>query len=340
MACRIITSDLHLNDTQRDADRWKLFPWLRDQVRKRQLAARSQSSVSLLILGDLTDAKDRHPATLVNRVVGELASLALMCPTTVLLGNHDCVDRASPFFAFISMIPNLRFIVRPTYEDGVALLPNTREEGLRSAWSRDELARAEYVFCHQTFEGALAENGTRLHGVDPAVFDCTDASVYSGDVHMPQKVKGTSIEYVGAPYRVHFGDAYRGRVLLLTNGEASNLYFPARRRELVDCQMLEQVRRLDYEMGSQVKVRVHLRRADLPTWPELRQSIRDLAEKRGWELLGPELVMRSESNRIDTYQPEQVSSDPRDEVVAHARAKKLGDDMRDAGLAFLKEAQQ
>ena len=111
----IITSDLHLTDRARDEYRWELFPWLIELVEE-------TGSDEVLILGDLTDAKNNHSAELVNRMVKELTNLP--AHVYVLKGNHDYVDPDQPFFGFLNEIPGVRFVTHPE------MLPCLQELGL------------------------------------------------------------------------------------------------------------------------------------------------------------------------------------------------------------------
>ena len=60
--------DTHFTDNQRDAYRFGIFDWIVKQQRDKPVAA-------TFFAGDLCDAKDRHSATLVNRVVAGLTKL-------------------------------------------------------------------------------------------------------------------------------------------------------------------------------------------------------------------------------------------------------------------------
>jgi hypothetical protein len=89
------------------------------------------------------------------------------------------------------------------------------------------------VFAHATFDGAISETGYQLTGVDPNIVREARATVISGDVHKPQTMANGHIEYVGAPYHIHFGDNYDPRVMLIkyeTMDSRGNLYYPAPRK--------------------------------------------------------------------------------------------------------------
>ena len=336
----LITSDLHLTDASRDEYRWGLFPWIREQIAKYNVD-------EVFVCGDLTDAKDRHSSLLVNRFVDEFSSLAKIAKVYLIRGNHDYISEQYPFFMFMRMLAGwstengLDFIREPTKiktkNGNVLMLPNTKN--YEEEWSGISLAACDYILCHQTFDGAKAENGQALNGIPPLFFKGFKGQVISGDVHVPQRIS-KNIEYVGAPYRVHFGDSFTPRVLLLRSGVASDLYFPTRSRELLECRTLRDVQRHNYPDGTQVKVRASLRRSEYPEWPKLRREIAALAKERDWDLCGGIELVALKSKDRDVEREDAVSSrSPEDALAVYADAKKLSKDVRAAGVELLKEAQ-
>src|SRR6185369_7805029 len=100
----LILADTHFSDRAQDAHRFGLFNWLLRQQQRHSVDA-------TFILGDITERKDNHSATLVNRIVEGLTQLTP--PVYVLMGNHDFIDPTSPYFKFISNIPGLKFVTQP-----------------------------------------------------------------------------------------------------------------------------------------------------------------------------------------------------------------------------------
>lgn len=299
----LITADIHLNDNQREAHRWGLLPWLGEQAIKYHVNY-------LFILGDLTDAKDRHSAVLVNRMVDGFSRLLDRMQIFILKGNHDYIDPQWPFFDFIRHVEGISFFHKPVGDNlriagnrvPVLFLPSPKDweqewnsalEQVDNPLNSDE--EFEYIFTHATFEGALSENGTHLHGISPSIFSRTKAKIWSGDIHTPQWI--SPVEYVGAPYHTRFGDHYEPRVVLIDEkGKAIDLHYPCPKKyvfvvgNLAD--LKKQAKALVRE--DQMKVRVKLRRSDYSEWPALRQEIRDYAEQRELLLVGPELQALTE----------------------------------------------
>lgn len=356
----LVSADLHFTDNPRDAHRWDLLPWLAKQAQKHKAEA-------VLLLGDLTDAKDKHSAALTNRMVRGLTELADVVQVIIIRGNHDYIDENEPFFGFMDEVSRdtggrIRFLTKPTIiklrSMGECLfLPNTRnyEQDWYEPAHPDVAAwgpGTRYIFTHQTYDGCLTENGTKLEGIPPSVFAKFKGQVWSGDIHKPQQV-AKNIWYVGAPYRCRFGDDYTPRVVLLNNdGTHKDLHFPTKNKVLVklyNMDLAECVRMghkwglQELYEGDQVKVRVELPRAQYGEWPALRAKIVEQAAAMGLELTGPELVALAE----DAPKPgkeakrggQQAQTGPRGAVAAYARQKGASDSLRAAGLAMLAQAQ-
>lgn len=181
---------------------------------------------AFVILGDITEEKDRHSARLVNMVVQELSDIAAVVPTLILMGNHDYINEGHPFFAFVKHIPNIEWvgevtngsalksqIFRSIFHDCL-LLPHTRN--YERDWSDDinhiGFEGYRFIFAHNTFNGAAVGFGRKLEGIPLDIFP-KKARVIVGDIHVPQTLG--PVTYVGAPYTVNFGDDYNPRLLML-----------------------------------------------------------------------------------------------------------------------------
>lgn len=334
----LITADVHMNGRERDEHRWELWGWLLDQVRALKID-------TLLVLGDLTDAKDRHDAVLVNRLADALAKLADECRVVVLMGNHDHVDPSWPFFDFLrhtgmSYISSPRkdvLKIADTAGSDCLLLPSTTD--YKKAWATYENVWNEfdYIFCHQTFTGAMTETGTKLNGVPTNVFEGFKGKVWSGDIHVPQRL-GQHIEYVGSPYRVRFGDAFTPRVVHIDRkGKATGLTFPTINLVLADIHNMHDLEKVKARKYDQVKVRVRLPRSEYPDWPKLRKDIMVYAASRDWGLYGPSLVALEEGPTRNRAATEAGHVDPLKRVGDYAKAKAMPADAASAGAAIIKK---
>lgn len=340
----LITSDTHFTNAPRDEHRWGLFSWLRKMARKHDID-------NLFLLGDLTDAKDRHPSVLVNRITDEVEETTKECDVVLLRANHDCIDENHPFFRFLSKM-KVRYINKPTEfaigpDKQVALfLPNTRN--YQQDWqSLDHLGMlvggditrgCDYIFCHQTFDGSLAENGSELRGIPPSFFKGFKGQVISGDVHVPQKVN-KQITHVGSPYRVHFGDTFTPRVLLLKNGKFTDLHFPCISREVITIRDVKHLDEgADFPENTQVKIRVKLKRAEYPDWPNIRKEVLRVAKQKGWEVCGLELIELATRVREHEIDVEEFRT-PEIVVRDFSKARKLAKELEETGVTFVQEAE-
>lgn len=289
----IVTSDLHLTDNPMDEYRWDLFPWLARMAKK-------HGAQQINILGDVTDAKDRHSSALVNRVVGSFEKLTAVAPVIVLKGNHDYIDEGEPFFQFMNAVGQghmVSFVTEPMIQAHELYLPHTRDHEV--AWAGIDFSKFKLIYTHQTYDGCSTENGTRMRGILPSVFGKGKAPIYSGDIHVPQNI-GKRIKYVGSPYRIRFGDSFTPRVLLIRDdGSTRNLHFPCTNKHLVEldgnssdivASFAKALRDMGVFEDDQLKLRVRVPRERYPEWPQMRRVLRKEAALWGLVLRGPELA--------------------------------------------------
>lgn len=349
----IATADTHFTDLPADEHRWGLFPWLAQQA--------SRHGAGMIVLaGDVTQNKNNHSAKLTNRLVANLRLLAAQCPVWVLRGNHDYIDENEPFFGFVDKFKHINFITKPTpvTEEGadgrhIFLLPNTRN--YQEAWKDLRFNDYALIFCHQTFDGSKSETGFELTGIPPSVFFKTKAQVYSGDVHVPQKVS-KNITSIGAPYRVRYGDTFDPRVLLIRDdGSTKDLHFPTKNKLTVDLLGGKNVgptpladhfdgqksAPFNINVGDQVKVRVHMPRSAYPEWPDLRRKIISEAQEMGLELAGPELVAIPEAPAKGKKAPSGANKAPQaatpmEVLAAYAEREALPGAITKAGEKLLR----
>jgi hypothetical protein len=260
------------------------------------------------------------------------------------MGNHDFVDRATPFFRFLSRIKNLRMILEPETHELVIgkrgakclFLPCTRHYQRDWAPWFDKLKTFDFIFCHQTFGGALAENGVALDGIPISLFDGIDARVFSGDVHVPQAIG--SVTYVGAPYRIKFGDRYQGRVIHIDKrGAAHDLHYPCANRHLVEGSTAHVMKTMAaLPEGDQVKIVVALPRSEYVSWPAIKDDIMKGCQLRKLDVCGIALKADGADGhaKIARRVPPKT---PSELVDRYAQQHALPDDVRGIGQALLKE---
>lgn len=326
----LLASDLHLTANPRDEYRWTLFDFLEDQCRAEEVK-------TLCLLGDLTDAKDYHSSTLTNRVVAQVVRMRTVVPEImILLGNHDYLRAGSAYFEFLNHIQGVRFIVKP-YEDlmtdgpATLWLPHTKTPA--TDWKDLDTTHFDYVFMHQTVGGAVASNGQKMDGENVPDMSAW-GKVYSGDIHVPQIIKG--VEYVGSPYHVHFGDRFTPRVVLLDRrNRPVDIHFKTISRVTVTVPSLRELKRLEFRPGDQVKLRMELSEADKHDWSRIRRLAVDHLKHEQVEVHGVELLVKKVGG-VDLVEAPQITSiNPADAVYRFCATQELGGDALDTGLELI-----
>jgi DNA repair exonuclease SbcCD nuclease subunit len=314
----LLLSDLHLTSAPRDEYRWQVFDQVVDFVQRQRVDR-------IIILGDLTDAKDGHPARLVNRIVDQLTRLrgtkvakvvqAFHPDIIILRGNHDGIDPEWPYFKFLSCIEGIAFISSPVWvklpDAQVLALPHSRTP--RVEWAKylvEAEKKADYILMHATVRGAESESGRELDSeVTLSMFKRLNCPVLSGDVHVPQRM-GT-VTYVGSPYHVHYGDKFSPRMLYLDK-ECAQHSIPLTniRRWMLDVKDAAAIRKSAAKAGDQVKVRVHVAEADLSRWQQLRQAVVTTCRIKQLDVAAVELVREESATVLQepgaVQQPEQI----------------------------------
>ena len=280
----LITGDLHFSDNPRDAYRHEWVSWFLTQVKKHKAGG-------VVLLGDLTEAKDRHGGWLTNKVVAHLAAMAKLCPLIVVQGNHDFLgDPRDGFFGFSGRLDGVTWVSLPTAGKD---LPAAFSMGLGPAlflpWTGDYkrdwaewLGKGGFhayapIFCHQTFDGADVGYGRKLDGVPASIFSygTEDDLVIAGDIHVPQKLG--PVTYAGAPYTVDFGDDYAGRILKLDGRKLTSIVYEGPQKRLVDIE-IDWLQEAKVNAGDIVKVAIRM--ADKERWAETRDAVMRWGEKR------------------------------------------------------------
>jgi predicted phosphodiesterase len=305
----LITGDLHLSHNPRDAYRFAFMEWFADLAHKRK-------AERIIIAGDLTEEKDRHPAMLVNQVVEHVHALAEICPVVCLEGNHDYKDEGNAFFQFLNRIPNTRWISQPTVlADNVLLLPHTND--YKRDWGTLKLRAYPTIVCHQTFNGANVGFGRKLEGIPLSVLP-TGSTTFCGDIHVPQEMD--QLVYIGAPYHVDFGDDYRSSVIECNGSNyvrVDTSCLPQKR--LFKIADAADLKRVTYNEGDLVEIKCEV--DDMGGWQPLRDRIKAKCEKMGVRVWAIKPILHSKrQNRRHKVVADMQS----DEQVVETYAKRVG----------------
>lgn len=323
----LITSDIHLSDRPRDAYRFGLFPWLAQQQQKHEVTA-------TFILGDLTQEKDRHPSSLVNRTIDEMTNLRP--PVYLLEGNHDGNNPGNPFFRFANCIDGVHFITKPTWLSSlrVAMIPHHRKQSDFDEACAIIKPDAVGVMVHQTFEGAEAESGARLAGLSSAAIEAAKpGTIWAGDVHVPQRLG--AVTYIGAPYTIRFGDDFTPRVLLVKPDGEQNLYFDCLRKWVLHIESPDELGHYnDLRPGDQVKITVTLPRESIVGWAAMRRKVLEVCHQLELDVFGVNMDVKQSKPKpgvkIGTGQT------PHETIEAFCVREGLSPSIKKAGVELLK----
>ena len=338
----LLVSDTHFTSNPRDEYRWGLWGWMR--ARCKELGVRS-----VVILGDLSDAKDFHPSSLVNRIATEINELSKLSRIYAIPGNHEWLKRGEEFWRFISLMSdNIHYFTQPSddpvpHKDGPVcrFLPFTKTPS--KDWAGHSFEDYDFVFMHQTVKGSRSSNGQEMTGEDVPFEELTRAAfVFSGDIHVPQGI-GKNFEYVGSPYHVHFGDSFKPRCVLLPGPRPNqwiDLTYPTISRVTLDTTAdLESLadRFEDGKMraGDQVKLRVHLEASERHEWNRIRREAISMLRKMQVEVHGIELLVTGAGQkttlRLITKASDR-SSTPSEDIYRYVMREELGADALDAAM--------
>ena len=327
----LITSDLHLTDAPSTLYRWGLFPWLAEKIKEHHVR-------TLLILGDLTDAKDNHSAELTNRIVAVINSLPVD-NIVILSGNHDWLKAGQEYFRFLNVLPKVQFITQPG-EDKDNVLPGRPSafylpysKNPMKDWDGMDFSHYDYLFMHQTLSGAIASNGQKMEGEKLPSFK--GPRVYSGDIHVPQVIGG--LTYVGSPMHIHFGDAFKPRCILIDKtAKESDLHFETTSRVVVKVTSLRELERKRFKPGDQVKLRVELPESDSHQWSRIRREAVAILTEAQVEVHGVELIVNKANRRVVVGEgPTRSSYSPEEVILRFVDREELGGSALDAALDIL-----
>lgn len=323
----LLSTDWHLDDQSQNQYRWDVFEHV--------LTAAIQYDVdTFFMLGDLVDRKDRFSSAFVNRLLAQLQMLAGRLRVVILRGNHDTTLRPPNYFELLNHLAfenAVEYVSDPTdYGAGLLLLPFSPSP--KTEWSGIRLSSYEAVFMHATVPGAVVENGQVM---DIPNFPMLPGRVkfYSGDIHVPQKVR--NVTYVGAPHPIRFGDSYPCRMLLLDDSYDISVEIPlVGPRKLVGAiSSLAELDDLATRPGDQVKIRCSLSSGDLDGWHMDESKIAEWARARGVTVASVEVVLES------SFDVESVNPDASPETMLRQFAdhEGLNGDVLGVGLSLLGE---
>jgi hypothetical protein len=323
----LLCTDLHLDDQKANEYRWQVFDEITHTCRRRPISR-------VYCLGDMTDKRDRFSAEMLNRLVRcwlEIMQYANRPDRiSIIRGNHDTTVAGPAFWEFLSQIPGIEYVTRPTTHGDLILLPfspNPRVEWADIVW-RDYAA----AFLHATPRGALAENGFELSGTDLPVLPGS-LKIYSGDVHTQQRVRNWTM--VGAPHPVKFGDHYPCRFLLLdedTYDVVEEIPLNPIGKRVVEINSMDDLWLAETRPGDQVKFRAVLPPGEVD-WGSLEAAVEEFARERRVEVAS---IEGSYDLPAQSGQPSE-EMEPEELLRAFAREEEVSGELLDVGMGLLRE---
>lgn len=328
----ILIGDLHLTDRASDLHRFDIFPWIKKQQSKRDTAA-------TFLAGDITDSKDRHSATLVNKIVAGLTLLEP--PVYIVMGNHDYRDAKNPFFKFLSHIPGIHFVTEPTVVKAgkrMALIPHYRtQDGFDGAVRRVCADKPASFLVHNTFDGAIAESGVRLSGLSASPIESyrPELGVYAGDVHRPQ-TQGL-VTYIGCPYHVRFGDDFEPRCIHVSaSGTEAYPWFEAPRKWSLAVRGPENLlNNKSLFEGDQVKLTINVAREEAIEWKKIRQNVLAACKELKLEVHGVKLEVSTTTRRKRTKLDEQNDASPVATFAQFCKSENVAKNIKEIGKEII-----
>jgi DNA repair exonuclease SbcCD nuclease subunit len=328
MSSYLIFSDPHLTDVEIENYRWDMFNSLRE-------IAIQYKITDIVCAGDLVDRKDRHSATLVNRLIEEFSYLEIATKAVIkiIAGNHDKPLNGPYYWQFLSKL-GIEYVIEPTlYEDvwHLPFSPNPVDD-----WKDLDLNK-KAIFMHQTGQGATVEGNRELVSHNLPTFP-KGLSVFSGDVHRPQIAN--DIVYIGTPHPVRFSETWDNYVVLIQNNNFKNykqIQLPSIKRAILDLTYPLNLGVLDFKEGDQIRVRYALSAKQLTDWPTEQEKIKIWAENKGIFIASTEAVLIGDG--VTAESQEKIELMKPDEVIRmFAQDEKLDNLTTQTGISILKSS--
>ena len=234
----------------------------------------------VVIMGDTLHNHEKVNSRLQSKATKYFETLADICCTLVIIGNHDYPNNNPNHFnesvhAFSGLRnhknPNLVIVDQPksiTVRD-----PNTnkRHRIIASPYTKPGMFRKNLlrlknsiedeppilIFCHQEFRGVKFGNVESLNGDKWSV---SDPFVVSGHIHKRHMLQD-NIFYVGTPYPTNFGEDNDKTVSIIEYDEKiniKNIRLKVRYKKTVQCDISD-IDNLEVKRENNVDLRICIR---------------------------------------------------------------------------------
>lgn len=325
MRKHLIVADLHFTRNYFDEYRWGIFQTLSELIVEHRIEV-------LDVLGDLTEKKDNHSSSLVNRIAIEFYRLRVLCPNlkiNILKGNHDYIDPNEPFFQFLAFEDvKIDYIVTPEDDGDIAYIPH----GFDIRDSKD----CKYVFFHDAiYNFHVRADKTSSNGIKQSDLD-KNVQYYGGHFHTPQNKR--NVTYIGTPYHVYFGDSYDSRCIILdSNGSISislaDKFIRKYKVELCASTGIESFDQL--RENDQLKIIYNAQREEVSDWNDISVNISNYCAEHKYRIKSIELQIISEDGEHQKIK--RIKADEDLLYKSYVETNSLPDEYVEIGRKILRE---
>lgn len=203
---------------------------------------------SVIVLGDVLHDHSKCHQNAHKRASDFLLSLAKLCETYVIMGNHDRPDNQDfltdrHFFTGYNYVPNLHIIDKVTVieilQRKIILVPYVApgrfKEALytyneKKSWWKDY----DLICAHQEFRDCILKEESNTISSTGDLWNVNDIAVYSGHIHLAQDYD--NIHYVGSMTQNSYDESTYKRVICIKLATliAKNIVLPVRKKILVE----------------------------------------------------------------------------------------------------------
>lgn len=191
------------------------------------LAKLEEQSDIIIILGDLFHNHSIVRVEILNLWLSYLKNVKI--PYYLMVGNHDLPSSNISAFKSIHALEGFKFLENVMVVDDVGAISNKQHNVnlgfipyCHDAKTFNEkiilLKDVDYLFCHQTFNGAKYDNGFYAPDGLPVELVSQFKLVISGHIHTQQQF--ANIWYPGSPYAMNFNDANSLKTLWTFNSNS------------------------------------------------------------------------------------------------------------------------
>lgn len=335
---KLVITDLHFTSNEEDSYRWSIFEHLAELLDKHKIQ-------QLLILGDLTEKKDRHSASLVNRLFDNICFLSLLPNLEnifILCGNHDYSSKEHPFFEFTSGIPKVKFITDIFIDDDCLYVPyNYSLEELEKISFSDMIknTKIDTLFLHHVIEGACWYGDKRAEDTRHGFLSLSSLqqfkNVYSGHIHTAQEYK--NVTYIGAPYHIDYEDTTQGRCLLLPKNEF--IYFDSLfpKKLSFDVSSIEELNLISKVIKPKdfLKVNFLICTNDRYKITDLRNEVLTFCKKYDIVLTNLNFSLNDTELEKEALKTKYVHCNIKEQIINYCKENNLSEAFLSLGLSFI-----